>query len=283
MKSSSIISLIIVNFVPFFGVIFFDWSLFSVMLFYWSENIVIGFYNILKMIKVGKLYNPEQNAIFNIAGWLFILFFILHYGGFTFGHGIFVFAVFGPPDISALNILIGITSLFISHGISYFENFIKKEEYKRISPGTLFTQPYKRVMVMHVTIIFGGYALKSLNLPFLSVLLLVVLKTVIDLKSHQFEHKKFSETITKDTTIREAFGKTPWFSMIPKIFFNELKKNPDITNDEISQKITSEVKKEFQQRINSELGKEKNNNEFPPENDDTRVNIKKGEDNIKNQ
>jgi hypothetical protein len=198
LSNFSVASLIITNFIPFFGVIFLGWSLFAVLFFYWSENIVIGFYNVLKMTRVAKFYSSsvvgEANSAktpLNIMGAFFILFFIFHYGGFTLGHGVFVFAVFGPPDISILTIVIGIISLFISHGISYYENFINKEEYKKISPTYLFTQPYRRIMVMHVTIVLSGFAVKVLKLPLISILLLVVLKIVIDLNSHKQEHKKF--------------------------------------------------------------------------------------------
>jgi hypothetical protein len=46
---------------------------------YWSENLIIGFYNLLKMLVVGGL-----RAIFPA------LFFLLHYGGFCAVHGLFI-------------------------------------------------------------------------------------------------------------------------------------------------------------------------------------------------
>ena len=204
MKNLSITVLIIVNTIPIFGVIFFEWSLFALMFFYWLENVVIGFYNILKINKAegtvplekgirivsfGKVsYNNNKSA--------FILFFLFHYGLFMLVHGTFVFSTFGPPDIPTFTLLIGVISLFISHGFSYFENFIGKEEYKRVSPANLFGQPYNRLIVMHITIIIGGAMVKIFGLPVLSILLLVILKTIIDVFSHKTEHKKFSFVAT---------------------------------------------------------------------------------------
>ena len=200
MKNSSITALIIVNTIPIFGVIFFEWSLFALMFFYWLENVVIGFYNILKMNKA-KGTDPIEKGIrivsfgkvsYNNNKSAFISFFLFHYGLFMLVHGIFIFALFGPPNIPVFNLLIGVISLFISHGFSYFENFIGKEEYKRVSPANLFGQPYNRLIVMHITIIFGGAMFKIFGLPVLSILLLVILKTIIDVYSHKLEHKKFS-------------------------------------------------------------------------------------------
>ncbi len=45
----SVLFLIAVNMMPLFGVLFFGWSLFSVMFLYWIENGIIGFFNIFKI------------------------------------------------------------------------------------------------------------------------------------------------------------------------------------------------------------------------------------------
>jgi len=44
-----VIALLAANVIPLFGVLFLDWDAFSIVLLYWSENLVIGFYNILKI------------------------------------------------------------------------------------------------------------------------------------------------------------------------------------------------------------------------------------------
>lgn len=189
----SAIFLIIFNSVPLLGVIFFNWSLFNVLFLYWAENLVIGFYNVLKMSKAqgidsGKsIIEPKE---LNRKSYL-IPFFIFHYGMFTLVHGIFLVSIFGLSNIFSISILIGIVSLFISHGISYIGNFIQKEEYKIVSPGTLFGQPYSRILIMHVVVLFSGFVIQRFDLPILSVVLLVILKTITDLKLHQLEHKKF--------------------------------------------------------------------------------------------
>ena len=44
-----VISLLIANAIPLWGVIFLGWDAFYIVLLYWTENLIIGFYNVLKM------------------------------------------------------------------------------------------------------------------------------------------------------------------------------------------------------------------------------------------
>ena len=43
-------------------------------------------------------------------------------------------------------------------------------------------------MVMHVTIIFGGWLILALGMPTWALVLLVGLKTAVDLAAHRKEH-----------------------------------------------------------------------------------------------
>ena len=79
-------------------------------------------------------------------------------------------------------------AFFISHGISYFSNFLGRQEYRGREISEQMGQPYKRIMIMHVTIIFGGFLVMALNTPLAALLLLIVLKMGADLKAHQIEH-----------------------------------------------------------------------------------------------
>jgi hypothetical protein len=45
--------------VPLWGVLFFNWDAFYLVFLYWSENLVIGFYNILKML-LSQPLNPDE-------------------------------------------------------------------------------------------------------------------------------------------------------------------------------------------------------------------------------
>jgi hypothetical protein len=197
MPSLSVLALLAANLIPLFGVLFWGWSLSAVMVLYWSENVVIGVFNVLKMALAQgevkdsgmRLNNQQVTAAHRVP---LIVFFMVHFGMFTLGHGVFVFILFGK-DLPAFSILLpAFLSLIISHGISFGVNFIQKGEYHRVSFPSLFLQPYKRIVIMHLTIILGAWASAAWQLPEASLFILIGLKVIVDLFSHKKEHKKFS-------------------------------------------------------------------------------------------
>lgn len=209
-----LLALLAANSVPLFGVLFLKWNAFYVVLLYWAENLAVGFYNILKMAFV-KVNHPMEHL-----GKLFMIpFFMVHYGGFTAIHGFFILVIFskgqqGPPmgDESwpcffvflqlLLNVIKhimstippavrwAVLSLFASHGISFVYNYLIKGEYTRTNLQKLMGLPYARVVIMHIAILGGGFLTMTLGSPAALLLILVVLKTIIDVKMHIREHKK---------------------------------------------------------------------------------------------
>ena len=126
-----------------------------------------------------------------------MLFFTVHYGGFMLGHGIFVFVLFGPGNgLSELAVptgqlqLVFIPALLLltSHGVSFFYNFLGKGEFRATTVQRQMALPYIRIFILHVTIIFAGFAIMSMNAPELALAFLIVLKTVVDIFAHLKEH-----------------------------------------------------------------------------------------------
>jgi hypothetical protein len=121
-----------------------------------------------------------------------ILFFCVHYGIFTVVHGAFVSILFGPFDLEPLQALAGALALIVSHGVSYYANFIGKGEYKKVTETILFVQPYKRIIVLHVSILAGAFLTQLIGAPILALALFVFLKTAIDLWAHTRERGTLS-------------------------------------------------------------------------------------------
>jgi hypothetical protein len=69
-------------------------------------------------------------------------------------------------------------------------NYLAGGEFRNASLPQLMARPYARVMVLHVTILVGGFAAKAAGAPVLALLLLIVLKTAIDLRAHLAERQK---------------------------------------------------------------------------------------------
>jgi hypothetical protein len=157
------------------------------------------------------------------------IFFAFHYGMFWLVHGIFVFALpafaggvgagpFGgdlgagsgglcldasgfPVECAAgasgafgevvwSSVLIGAIALLLSHGASFFLNYIGRGEYVTATPGGQMAGVYGRVVVLHLTIIFGSFVVAFLGAPIGALLVLVVLKTAFDLGLHLRERRR---------------------------------------------------------------------------------------------
>lgn len=97
-----------------------------------------------------------------------------------------------PAAIRANQLGWGVLSLVISHGLSFYWNYIKNGEYQRASLNALMGQPYGRVVVLHLTVLFGGWVVMLLGSPLFALVLLVVLKTAADWRAHQAERRKFA-------------------------------------------------------------------------------------------
>jgi energy-converting hydrogenase Eha subunit C len=52
------------------------------------------------------------------------------------------------------------------------------------------TQPYQRVVVLHIAIILGGIGAIALGSPLWALLVLLAMKIGLDLKAHLKEHSK---------------------------------------------------------------------------------------------
>lgn len=208
-----LIVLIAANLIPLWGVVFWNWDAFNIVLLYWSENIVVGFYNILKMA-FAKVSKPAEQL-----GKLFMIpFFTIHYGGFCAGHGFFILMLFQKGDsgfmnntnwpcffvflqmlfnvikhaysIMSLEMRYAMGALFLSHGVSFVYNYLIKGEYAKIKPDRLMGSPYARIVIMHVAVLFGAFLTMALGSPVGILIILVGLKTSLDVIFHMRQHKK---------------------------------------------------------------------------------------------
>jgi hypothetical protein len=85
-------------------------------------------------------------------------------------------------------VAIGAVALFLSHGASFLFNYVGRGEYLTTSPTRQMMAPYRRVIVLHLTIIFGAFVVAILGAPIGALLVLVGLKIAFDLHLHLREH-----------------------------------------------------------------------------------------------
>ena len=191
------IFLVAANLLPLVGVLLWDWDVGAILLFYWAENLIIGVFNVVKLLSLG------------IGSIFFALFFAVHYGGFCAGHGFFLASMFELAPLEALGNLgtsggfetigrfsalvpnfwlWGLAALVVSHGLSVLVNWFGRNERAQTTSSQLMTAPYQRIVILHVVIIFGGIAVEFLGSPIALLLVLVIVKIVIDLRAHLKEH-----------------------------------------------------------------------------------------------
>jgi hypothetical protein len=193
----SVVVLVAVNLIPLAGVIFFGWSVFSVMVLFWAENVVIGILNVARML---TLYRRRgDGAALGFAG-----FFAMHYGIFTAVHGVFVFALFGPDGAigggggtgEAGAIWLALLALAGSHLLSFRFNFIGQREWEVVTAEELMIAPYGRVVALHLTVLVGAFLVEALGQPVAALALLVVIKIAMDVAAHRLEHDRLQARVT---------------------------------------------------------------------------------------
>ncbi len=154
----------------------------------------------------------SQSIVHHASKLFYIPFFIFHYGMFCFVHGVFVFSLLGRADempaggplelgphfVKELwqdNLIWAVLALAASHLYSYFTNFLYHGEYRRVTVQQLMFQPYGRIIVMHIAILFGAFLIMALGSPVWMLVILVIGKTIMDIALHLMEREKNSKAV----------------------------------------------------------------------------------------
>jgi ABC-type multidrug transport system permease subunit len=85
---------------------------------------------------------------------------------------------------------VAFVGLLISHGYSFVSNFLLGGEREQASTRDLMSAPYKRIVILHVAIIAGGFAVAALGQPLVLLIVLIALKLVLDIALHRQERRR---------------------------------------------------------------------------------------------
>jgi len=186
-----LIALLAANALPLIGVLFFKWDAFLLVLLYWAENVVV--FTGIHGVFVLAMFDKEADVFGKGPHWPCFLAFVQ-----------ILFQTIAqawraiPPNARWV-----IAAMFVSHGISFGYNYLYKGEYAKISGEKLMGQPYARIVVMHIAIIFGGFLTFALGSPIGLLVMLVILKTLIDIALHKKQHRTIQK---KELESRESQG-----------------------------------------------------------------------------
>ena len=195
------IALIAANLIPLLGVIIGGWELRLILLIYWAESAIIGFYHVLRMVR-----------FFSVSGAVISIFFTFHYGLFMLVHCVFILVLtegglFGSSGSGPTNpdldlratlwsvmktwpMLVSLAALFVSHGISFVRYAILSRPTDLPDrPAKFMALPYVRIVLMHLALVLGAFPVLALGSPIFLLVILIVGKIVIDVYSHRREHR----------------------------------------------------------------------------------------------
>lgn len=197
----STLALIIANLVPLAGAVFLGWKLSDVMVIYWAESAVIGFFNLCKIIVIGR--------------WAALLagpFFLGHFGAFMAVHFLFIYTIFiegfngastSGGDLSEVAMLFiglwpALLALLLSHALSFFINFMGKKEYEGRTVSQQMHEPYGRIIFMHMVLIFGGGLTLVLGGATPVLLAVIALKVLFDIRAHRKQRARGPQAATEN-------------------------------------------------------------------------------------
>ncbi len=109
----------------------------------------------------------------------------MHYGMFTFVHGIFVIVLFGVQGGGFAHMSTGfagpVLAIVCWQAMFLAIDVVRTDRFRGRSPGDMMFEPYPRVLALHLTVIAGGWLVGELGAPIWALAILVLVKTLSDL------------------------------------------------------------------------------------------------------
>lgn len=198
------------------------WGYYQLLLIYWIEALVIGAYNVLRMVIVGFFGEQplgawlSRRARFSAGSRLVLTvlaigFFVTKFGGIALATGFWIATLpaqletAGTPADRVLGALgeavpgaaLAAGAVVASHGVSFAWNFVGRREFVTQSLVGLVFWPYLR-MAMALVVVVGGLFYARLNPQVESAAMLIglviALKVVADAIAHVWEHRAAAVT-----------------------------------------------------------------------------------------
>ena len=231
MSRSAIAALILANLLVAVQAVRGGWGYYETLLIYWCEALIIGAYNVVRLLLVGVLGRAPLGATIgqwvDLGPWynrLFLTvvgagFFVAKFGAFALAVGFLVVALpAGLPDTGSSRdmrvleglravgpgLFIAVVALLVSHGVSFVRNFLLRRESLHMNVLTAIVWPYARMFLVAV-VLAGGLVVVALA-PELAdatafTIVIILLKLGADAASHFFEHRWIAAWDAKNRAI----------------------------------------------------------------------------------
>jgi hypothetical protein len=206
-----LISLIFANLVTIVLAILGNWDLATVLFIYWAQSIIIGIFSVISLLGAdtealrADLQKPidERGGSEKISPgfvWFYKCmiagFFCLHYGLFHWGYYTFIVesGIFGTVNFADPGLWLSCGLFFANHLYSHITYRHKGPKDSSYINEQFFT-PYRRIIPMHLTIIFGSIVILALGVFGITstmpvLVLFLLLKTYSDITAHLIKHEQ---------------------------------------------------------------------------------------------
>lgn len=163
------VPVILWNLTPLIGYLFYGWQPVVVFMCYALETVMLGFFNVLKLLVVYKYGLPKAADEQGISGLGIIPFFLAHYYFFVFVQLSIFLAVAGMENKYGFNVFgaiwdflqkpdaqVALALFTTSASYSFITDFIAPGVYKERTMVRQMFEPYGRIFVQQFVVISGS-------------------------------------------------------------------------------------------------------------------------------
>lgn len=188
--------IILWNLVPFLGVLFLGWKPVSVFICYALETIVVGIFNVLKLLIIYfKGRQIKKDGETGVSGLGIVPFFVFHYYFFVFvqlsiffpitgigGDSFPLHAVKAIYEFALLRSSIIALAAFVANNLFVLVNdFWIPRVFEQRSMAEQMFEPYPRIFVQQFVVILGSFFWSVFGLGLPVLIIFVFIKTFTDL------------------------------------------------------------------------------------------------------
>jgi hypothetical protein len=197
----SLTFLLLTNLATIVGAVLQGWNITDLLWIYWGQSVVIGYYNVHRIVDLDRI--STDGFISNIrpiepsceTQRCTAVCFALHYGLFHLVYGIFLLTTFRiHPGFPVAGVLLCVLAFWFTHRFSY--RFNRERDRAVPNIGSLMFFPYVRIIPMNLVILLGGPIAGD---DMLALVLLLLLKTAVDVAVHVIEHVMASTDARRST------------------------------------------------------------------------------------
>jgi len=183
--NTPLLSQLAANLISLAVALWLDWPPAMILALFWAENVVIALWQIPRLLLAGggERPTPWPSRLF------MTLFFLVHYGMFTFVHGAFVFELFLHRHMSFETLAeffshpgpqLAVLAMLVSHGVRFFVD-LGAGRVTSALPSAVMNAPYHRIVVLHLVVLGSGFLLGYLPYPVVGLVLLTLIKSAMEI------------------------------------------------------------------------------------------------------